>query len=145
MTPFDLAQRFVGEVKELPGTGQNHPLIVWWLSLCQLGFGQPDEVPWCSAFINGICWQARAVRSKSAAARSWLGFGTSLTLAEAVPGWDIVILKRGTQSWQGHVGFFAGMVDGGHVRLLSGNVNNGVTIDEFPVADVIGVRRLAAA
>lgn len=140
MTPFDLAQRFVGEVKEIPGQA-NHPLIQWWLSLCGYGFDAMDEISWCSAFVNGIAWEFRLPRTKSAAARSWLNIGTSIPLAEAVPGYDVAIFKRGTNPAQGHVGFYAG-VDGSTLRLVSGNVGNTVTIGLFPIADLLGIRRL---
>ena len=151
MTPFDLAQRFVGEVKELPGVAQ-HPLIQWWLSLCGFGFDAADEIPWCSAFVNGIAWELRLPRSKSAAARSWLGIGQSLLIADARPGYDVAIFRRFINGMDngisGHVGFFAGLdhVGGGReVRIISGNVGNTITIDSFPIADLLGIRRLAAA
>jgi uncharacterized protein (TIGR02594 family) len=140
MTPFDLAQRFVGEVKEVPGTDDN-PLILWFLSLCEPGIGPHDEVPWCSAFMNAMFWLCRLPRSKSARARSWEDIGVSITLAEALPG-DVIILRRGTNPLQGHVGFFAGLINADRFRLLSGNVSNAVTIQAFPRADVVGVRRI---
>ena len=82
MTAFDIAQRYVG-IQELPG-GKNHPLISWWLSLCGFELDSPDEIAWCSAFVNGIAWDLRLPRSKSAAARSWLTVGESVLLADAV-------------------------------------------------------------
>ena len=74
ITPFQLAQRHVGHVFERAGD-LDHPLIQWWLSLCGYDLGVHDEVPWCSAFVNGIAWELRMTRSKSAAARSWLTVG----------------------------------------------------------------------
>ena len=93
MTGFELASRFVAEIAERPGEAQ-HPLIQWWLSTCRYGFDAADEVPWCSAVVNGICWELRAPRSKSATARSWLGIGAEVALRDARPGWDVVILTR---------------------------------------------------
>lgn len=145
MTPFDLAQRFVGEVKELPGEQADHPLIQWWLSLCGFGFQAHDEVAWCSAFVNGIAWELRLPRSKSAAARSWLDVGHAVGTFDAVPGYDVAVFKRGTNPAQGHVGFFAGLevAPGGTVvRLISGNTSNQVTMQTFPLADLLGIRRL---
>ena len=147
-TAFSLAQRYVG-IKELAGN-KNHPLIQWWLALCGFSFDTPDETPWCSAFINGIAWMLRLPRSKSAAARSNLLVGRPIPLAEAKPEFDVVILKRGTGTQPGpevtsgapgHVGFFAGL-EGEHVLILGGNQSDGVMIQRFPVADVLGVRRL---
>lgn len=141
MTPYALAQRFVGEIRELPGN-QHHPFIQWAHMLCGLGADQPDEVPWCSSFLNAIAWTLNLPRSKSAAARSWLNVGQVIELRAASPGYDVVVLKRGTHPAQGHVGLFAGL-QGDRVHLLGGNQGNTISIAAFPVQDVLGVRRLA--
>ncbi len=141
MTPYALAQRFVGEIRELPGN-QHHPFIQWAHMLCGLGADQPDEVPWCSSFLNAIAWALNLPRSKSAAARSWLSVGQVIELRAASPGYDVVVLKRGTHPAQGHVGLFAGL-QGDRVHLLGGNQGNTISIAAFPVQDVLGVRRLA--
>lgn len=141
MTAFDLAQRMVNEIKELPGA-QHHPYIQWAHMLCALGSDQPDETPWCSSFVNAICWQLRLPRSKSAAARSWLTIGQAVSIEFAKVGYDVVVLKRGSNAWQGHVGFFAGYEEG-LVHVLGGNQGNAVTIAKFPKTDLLGIRRLA--
>lgn len=149
-TAFDLAQRYVGEIKELPGAAQ-HPYIQWCHLLTGLGPDQPDELPWCSSFANAIAWELRLPRSKSVAARSWLAVGIDVAPEAAVPGYDVVILKRGTGlqpdatvlKAPGHVGFYAGRTRD-KVRVLGGNQSNGVTIDEFPADQVLGIRRLLA-
>lgn len=151
LTLFDLAQRCVGIV-ERPGPKDNHPAILWGLELCGLGRDQPDEIPWCSAILNLWAWLLRLPRSKSAAARSWLRVGTPIHLNAAEPGFDVVILKRGTgdqpgpevtSGAPGHVGLFAGIEDGGWVLVLGGNQNDAVTVARFRAANVLGVRRLA--
>ena len=148
MSPFDLAQRYVGTVLERPGK-LDHPLIQWWLSLCGFGLDAADEVPWCSAFVNGMAWELRLPRSKSAAARSWLTVGTSAPLTSAKAGYDIVILQRGTGKQpgpevlnaQGHVGFFAGL-EGKDILVLGGNQGNAVSVARFPASRVLGVRSI---
>lgn len=146
MTLYDLAQRYVGQVFER-STGE-HPLVQWWLSLCGYGLDAKDEVPWCSAFLNGIAWELRLPRSKSAAARSWLSVGVPVVkLADCVVGSDVVILNRGgvqdaTKAGPGHVGLFAG-VEGEHVLLLAGNQSNGISVAHFPVDHILGIRRLS--
>lgn len=147
MTLFQLAERYVG-VKELSG-GKHHPLVSWWLSLCGFDLTAPDEIPWCSAFVNGMAWELRLARSKSARARSWLTVGMPVLLHEAKVGFDVVILKRGPDSQPpasvidapGHVGIYAGR-DGDTVLLLSGNQTNSVSIAPFPVTSILGIRRL---
>ena len=143
---FDLAQRYIG-IKELAGPS-HHPLIQWWLSLCGFDMDTPDEVPWCSAFLNGIAWELRLPRSKSAAARSWLGVGTPIPLDRAERGADVVVFWRGSRdATTGHVGFFAGFQheDANTVLVLGGNQSDGVRIDAFPVDRILGVRRLESS
>jgi uncharacterized protein (TIGR02594 family) len=149
VTPFEVAKLFIG-ARELPG-GQDNPLIQWFLSNVGMGWGQHDEVPWCSAFVSSIAMMLKLPRSTSAAARSWLTVGQPVPLAEAIAGNDIVILKRGTGvqpgpevlKAQGHVGLFAGR-DGDRVLVLAGNQSNSVNVTAFPAEQVLGVRRLAA-
>ena len=142
MTLYELAMRLVGEIRERPGL-LDEPFIQWCHASCNLSPDTPDEVPWCSSFLNRMAWILRLPRSKSAAARSWLQVGTPIELREAAPAYDVVILKRGTNPAQGHVGLFAGLEGADRVLLLAGNQSDGVSIASFPVADVIGVRRLA--
>lgn len=147
ITAYDLAQRYVG-VHEFTGA-KDHPLVVWWLSLCGLPDSH-DEVPWCSAFVNGVAWELRLPRSNSAAARSWLTVGIPVDLPDAQPGFDVVVLQRGTGKQPGsdvvaapgHVGWFAG-VEGSDVLLLGGNQGDAVSVSRFSAARVLGVRRLA--
>lgn len=145
VTPFDLAARFLG-TRESPGVAAN-PLILSMLRL-DTSWPEQDEVPWCSAFANFVCWLLRLPRSKSLSARSWLMVGTPIRLDQAEPGFDVVVLKRGPHSpgpevlqAPGHVGFFAGLA-GGVVEVLGGNQGDAVTRAKFPAADVLGVRRL---
>ena len=142
LTAFDLAQRYVG-IRERMGE-DDHPLIRWWHSLTTYGEAD-DEVPWCSSFVNGVCWELRLPRSKSAAARSWLAVGRAVDLSQAAIGFDVVVLKRGMSPTAGHVGFYAGkaeMDDMNHVQILGGNQGNAVAVAPFPTSAVLGVRRL---
>jgi len=150
VTPFDLAQRLVG-VKETQGAASN-PMV---LAMLQLDAGTAvtdDATPWCSAFVNYIAWLMRLPRSKSLAARSWLVVGRSVALADAEPGYDIVVLQRGSGRQPGpdvlqapgHVGFFAGL-EGDRVLVLGGNQGDAVSVARFPAGTVLGVRRLSPA
>ena len=144
ITPFDIAQRFIG-VKEVAGAVSN-PLI---LAMLQLHDDWPkdDAVPWCSAFVNWIAWLLGLPPSNSLAARSWLAVGRSVTLEDAKIDSDIVVLEReGAGETGGHVGFFAGLEarDSGEVVLvLGGNQHDAVNVSAFPRSRVLGVRRLA--
>lgn len=137
-----LARRFVGQVLERPGAAA-HPAIVWAHELSGLGRDVDDEVPWCSSLLNLWCWLLGLPRSSSAAARSWLTEGVSVPLEAAEPGWDIVVLSRGANPAQGHVGVFEDF-DRLHrrVRVIGGNQSNGVTVEAFNAHRVLDVRRL---
>jgi uncharacterized protein (TIGR02594 family) len=149
VSAFDLAQRFIG-VREIEG----HASSAHVMAMLRLDADWPkdDSVPWCSGFVNYVAWLLRLPRSKSLAARSWLSVGRPIDIRNAQPENDVVILKRGVGkqpgpevlSAPGHVGFFAGLEGerGSRVLILSGNQSDAVTVASFPVADVLGARRL---
>lgn len=147
LTALDVARRFVG-LHEVPGHLAS-PAI---LAMLQLDASWPgdDSTPWCSAFVNAVCFVVDLPRSKSLSARSWLTVGTQIPLAEAIPGFDVVILKRGgahepgpdVLKANGHVGFYYGRDAFGQVLVLGGNQNDKVSIAPFPADRVLGIRRL---
>ena len=147
VTLYDIASRFVG-LKEVPGDKDNPGI----LAMLKLDGDWPDhdEVPWCSAYLNYCSWLLRLPRSKSLQARSWLGVGQMIPIDDAIVGFDVVILKRGTGKQPGpevtdapgHVGLFAGMA-GTKVAVLGGNQGDQVSVAQFPLTQVLGVRRLA--
>jgi len=146
ISAFDLAQRFIG-TKEIAGNISN-PAI---LAMLRLDDKWPagDEVPWCSAFVNYICWLLRLPRSKSLSARSWLKMGISVILDDAEVGFDIVVLKRGkgdqpgpeVLNAPGHVGFYAGK-ETEDVLILGGNQGDEVNVSIYHKSSILGVRRL---
>jgi uncharacterized protein (TIGR02594 family) len=142
---YNLAKRFVGQISELDKT--DHPFIQWCFTLCNYGPDTPDETPWCSAFLNGLAWIFDLPRSGSAAARSWLGVGIPIAVAEAVPG-DVVILKQAdsdpgpdVKNFRGHVALFS-YVTGDYVGVIGGNQSDSVTLAQFPLRRILGIRRI---
>ena len=143
ITAYDLAQRFVG-VKEFPGDKDN-PFV---MSMLQLDTNWPahDEVPWCSAFVNYICWLLRLPRSKNLLARSWLEVGVPISAQYAAPGFDVAVFRRGESG--GHVGFFSAAIiplaqyDEPRIYVLGGNQGNSVSVTSLRTADLLGIRRL---
>lgn len=150
MTPFHIAGQLRGRVAERAG-GRHHPFVQWAHELAGLGEGQPDEIAWC-----GSCMTVLAVLfglptpKLPARARSWLTVGQPVELKDAVVGFDVVVLKRGTGTQPGpevlaatgHVGLYGGR-DGDHVVVRGGNQSNAITDQRFPVTQVLGIRRLA--
>lgn len=101
-----------------------------------------DEVPWCAAFVGSVLARVGIRNTGSLLAKSYLSWGVEVpSLDQAEPG-DILIFDRGTQSWQGHVGFLAGR-KGGYVEVLGGNQNNQVNITRYLEREVIAIRRAA--
>ena len=98
-----------------------------------------DEVPWCSAFVNWVMRECGMERSRSAAARSWLKYGKRLAGYEQ---YSIVVLRRGSSLWQGHVGFAVDDL-GSHIGVLGGNQGDEVSFQIFPKSHVIGYARPA--
>ncbi|KPK74251.1 MAG: hypothetical protein AMJ84_00240 [Acidithiobacillales bacterium SM23_46] len=146
VTAFDIAQRFTG-IQEVGGSVDN-PQILAMLKLDN-SWPENDEVPWCSAFVNYIAWLLRLPRSKDLRARSWLSVGKGITLEQAEPGFDIVILKRGQGDQPGpevidapgHVGFYAGRSDA-LIEVLGGNQSDTVKVSRYASSRLLGVRRL---
>ena len=146
ITAFDIAQRFVG-TKEIAGSLDNSQLMA--MLTLDNNWPENDEVPWCSAFANYVCWLLRLPRSKSLLARSWLMIGKEVGLATAKPGFDVVILKRGSgpqpgpenTTASGHVGFYAGQ-SGDFVQLLGGNQSDQVKVSSYKIDRILGIRRL---
>ena len=146
VTPHLIGQRFLG-VREAGGAASN-PAILAMLRL-DAQWPADDSVPWCSAWLNLVCHLLDLPRSRSLRARSWLKVGTPITLEDAEPGFDVVVLTRGGAPRDpavlrapGHVGLFDGRGEGGNVRVLGGNQNDAVNVAPYRAADVIGVRRL---
>jgi len=142
---YEIAERYSG-IQEVPGTTAN-PAIMSMLKLDN-EWPEDDSVPWCSAFVNYICWLVGLPRSKSLRARSWLQVGQPVELFDARKG-DIVILKRGKGEQPGpevieapgHVGFYSAN-DLTTVWLLGGNQSDTVKLSPYPTNRVLGVRSL---
>jgi len=96
-----------------------------------------DEVSWCSSFVNFCVDKSGGKGTHSAAARSWLQWGQEIEDPEEG---CIVVLKRGKEPWQGHVGFYAGE-NKELVRVLGGNQKNMVCYSWFPKTQVLGYRK----
>ncbi len=147
-TAYHIAQTFLG-VKDKVGAEDN-PEIVGFLKRGAASIDD-DETPWCAAFVNYVALMLRLPRPPGLVlrARSWLGAGLVVALSDAQTGQDIVILKRGGGNQPGpdvinapgHVGFYAGH-DEDVVYVLGGNQSNKVSIANYDISRVLGIRRL---
>lgn len=108
----------------------------------------PVRTEWCAAFVNYVLEKnghltSADIHQYPLLARSFTEYGEEV-IGTPQTG-DIVVLTRGTQGWQGHVGFFLTTVTVNnklHYAIVSGNDNDSVTIDTFPIHRVITVRRV---
>ena len=126
-----IAEGEVG-VKELAGADDN-PRIVAYHQTTTLKATE-DSVPWCSSFVNWCMEQAGYKGTKSAAARSWLGYGEGC--GEFIPHGSIVVMKR---KGGGHVGFKVGE-DNFYVYVLGGNQADEVNVRKFAHTQVLDYR-----
>ena len=133
---MEVAERELARgVREYVGPGDN-PRIVEYHAATSFR-ATDDEVPWCSSFVNWCFQQVGYEGTRSAAARSWLHWGTSLDH----PHYGcVVVLARGKNPSLGHVGFFTDRRPDGKVVLLSGNQGNAVSIAAFDAQRVLDYR-----
>ncbi len=101
----------------------------------------PSVTPWCAAFVNAVLGSQGVQGTGSLMARSFLNFGMATDAPK--PG-DIVVLSRGGNSVQGHVGFFQGYDENGNIRVLGGNQGNSVNVSTYSADRVLGFRTAGA-
>jgi uncharacterized protein (TIGR02594 family) len=130
---YDIALGEIGQT-EIEGAEDN-PRIVEYLKTV-FTFNQHDEIAWCSSFVNWCMLNANYHGTHSALARSWLYYGHEITKPEKGA---IIILRRGSEPWQGHVGFFDSE-ENGRYKILGGNQHNSVCFQVFDKSKVIGMR-----
>jgi uncharacterized protein (TIGR02594 family) len=144
--PYEWAKReWAANIKELPGKEQNNPRILWYHSLTTLR-ATDDETPWCSAFMCAAAFMAALKSTRSAAAKSWEGYGLEVKPEDAQVG-DIVVLKRsaGGNPNARHVAFLDAPYRVGDklVQLLGGNQGNAVSKAKFKAEDIVAIRRFS--
>lgn len=130
-----LALAEVGEA-EIATTRKNNRKIQEYLATVGLP-NDPDETPWCSAFVNWVLKKAGMSGTNNAAARSWLKWGKPTTKPQP---FDIVVFWRGEPTgWQGHVAFYISSTPT-TIKVLGGNQGNKVSIAEYPKSRLLGYR-----
>ena len=139
MTPYSIAQSEIGTT-EIRGDEDN-PRVVQYFADVGHSWVQDDETAWCAAFVGSCLKRGGYPHTGSLGARSYLDWGQPVALQDAEPG-DIVVFWRGSpSSWQGHVGFFAGVEKGGDIMVLGGNQKDKVGLARYSQSRLLGVRR----
>jgi uncharacterized protein (TIGR02594 family) len=100
-----------------------------------------DEVPWCASFVNWCLQEGGSIGSRSAAARSFQTWGlpVKISVNPRLGMGSIIVLRRGSNPRQGHVGFYVGRLPG-YVLVLGGNQSNRVQVDAYPFGQILGCR-----
>jgi uncharacterized protein (TIGR02594 family) len=117
--------------------GKNNDRIVEYHSTTSLK-ATDDETPWCSSFVNWVMKQAGYKGTGSAAAKSWMNWGSALQNPKCGA---IAVIKRksagytvATGSTSGfHVAFFISSTPA-QIYLLGGNQHNQVRYTHFNLA-----------
>ena len=128
-----------GEIGILEVVGdKDNPRIIEYLSTVKLPKDMKlhDEIAWCSASHNWCYIQAGLKGTNKANAKSFLNWGIKLDKPKFG---CTVIFNRGTEAWQGHVGFWLDE-RAGYVVSLGGNQSNRFGINLYKVSDVEGYR-----
>lgn len=135
---MEIAEGYRG-TKEIVGKAHN-PVVVGFFAKAGHPEIKDDETAWCSAFVNAVLYEAGIKGTNNLLARSWLNWGVKTSSPRYG---DIVIMRRGNSSWQGHVFFFLSM-DNEYVYGLGGNQSNAVTKAKFRRSEILGYRRVPA-
>ena len=105
----------------------------------------PVRIEWCAAFANAILEQSGISSNNDhenpLLARSFLTWGEAV---EDPQMGDLVVFPRGTEGWQGHVGFYVKQQvidDVLYYYILGGNQKNSVRVDLYRADRAIGIRR----
>lgn len=122
-------------VHEIPGPKSN-PRIEWYHSFTAAGEA-PDEVAWCSSFVNAGMISSGYPGTRSKAASSWRGYGVRNGLQVGA----ILVFGKSDPDAKGtgHVGFCAGW-NGRYVLVLGGNQNQQVSVARRDISALVDVR-----
>lgn len=121
-------------VHEIVGKEHN-PRIIEYRKTTTSG-ASDDETPWCSDFVNWCMVASDIEGTKKPNARSWLKWGKEISKPKEG---CVVVFSRGTEPWQGHVGFYVGK-KGDQILCLGGNQSNEVNISSYPKSRVLSYR-----
>jgi len=119
----------------------DNPEILSWANALQLHQYKHDSIPWCGLFV-AHCLQSTgyAISPLPLSARSWIGYGEPCP-PQPPNGYygSIVVLSRGLNPYQGHVGFRVGGV-GDLVQVLGGNQGDAVSLRSYPASRLLATR-----
>jgi uncharacterized protein (TIGR02594 family) len=117
---------------EIPGEAANARIVEYLKSVGQPG---SDEIAWCAAEVNFVLAAAGLAGTGKPNAKSYLTWGVPTRPRIGA----VVVLSRGDQEWQGHVGFVA-QVNYETIYVIGGNQGDRVSIASYLKTRVIDYR-----
>lgn len=136
MNAYQLAQKEAGTVEW--AKGDNPQVVKYFRDSGNPGITD-DETAWCAAFVGAMLARSGVKPTGALNARSYLDWGLPVERKDARAG-DIVVFRRGTSSWQGHVAFLV-KDRGATLDVLGGNQSDAVNIKGYSAAQLLGIRR----
>lgn len=127
-------------LKEIVGS-KDEPKIVAFFAEARHPDVKDDETAWCAAAAHAMLGRAGVKGTGKLNARSYLDWGTKVTKPQRG---DVVVIKRGTSTWQGHVFFWLGET-ADRIWGIGGNQGNAISVASFPKTALLGYRRPPAA
>lgn len=124
-------------IREVAGPASNPEIMRYW-SACDYDPPDGDETAWCSAAANYWMQKAGVPGTRQPNARSWERWGAELKTPKL--GCIVVFWRGSPTAWTGHVAIYVGPGKPGHIKVIGGNQSNGVSIAEYPTAQVVGYR-----
>lgn len=130
-----IAEREIG-VAELSGASRNNPVILDYFRATTLR-ADVDEVPWCAAFVGWVLQRSGFTGTRSARARSYESYGRPCGPEVGA----IVVMRRGGNPLQGHVGFLVRHAQNRPIiEVLGGNQGDAVKVSRYDANAVIAYR-----
>ncbi|MEM7302783.1 MAG: LysM peptidoglycan-binding domain-containing protein [Pseudomonadota bacterium] len=130
---FQIAKGELG-TDEIPGARHNRRILEYHATTTL--HATTDEVPWCSSFVNWCIVNSGIQGTNSAAARSWMKWGSRLSTPTRG---CIVVYSSSRGPTSGHVGFFE-RIEGSHIITLGGNQSDSVNYRSYPASRLLGYR-----
>jgi uncharacterized protein (TIGR02594 family) len=129
---MDVARAEMG-VREIAGSRHNSRIVEYHAATTLRATS--DEVPWCASFVNWVLRESGKRGTNSAAAASFLDWGTTLASPRAGA---VVVIRHTTSGNRGstgsssgnHVGFFLS-ASPSHISILGGNQSDQVKVSNF--------------
>ena len=141
MRPIDWARTQLGQ-KEIAGEKDNPKIREYHKHSANLGSKEhPDEVPWCSSFLNAAADATGFEKTGNALASSWESYGVKV--GDTVCEGDIVVVKSSATKSGRHVTLANHGFSRSRAKTfegLGGNQSNSVNVSTYPVEKIVSVR-----